>query len=49
MDYYCGREYDFAPTDELFSGYAVSNRFDVRKIFLKRVLQKVLPEKHYFK
>lgn len=46
MDYYRGREYDFASTDELFNEYAVSNRFDVKEtIFLKRMLQTVLPEK----
>lgn len=46
MDYYRGREYDFASTDELFNEYAVSNRFDVKEtIFVKRMLQTVLPEK----
>ena len=46
MDYYRGREYDFASTDDLFHEYAVSNRFDVKEtIFVKRMLQTVLPEK----
>lgn len=46
MDYYRGREYDFATTDELFNEYAVSNRFDVKEtVFVKRMLQTVLPEK----
>lgn len=46
MGYYRGSEYDFAPTDELFNEYAVANRFDVKEtIFVKRMLQVVLPEK----
>lgn len=46
MNYYRGREYDFAPTDELFNEYAVSNRFDVKEtVFVKQMLQTVLPEK----
>ena len=46
MDYYRGGEYDYAPTDELFAEYAVANRFDVKEtIFVKRMLQTVLPEK----
>jgi peptidoglycan/xylan/chitin deacetylase (PgdA/CDA1 family) len=46
MDYYRGREYDYAPTEELFQEYAVANRFDVKEtIFVKRMLQTVLPEK----
>lgn len=46
MDHYRGREYDFAPTDELFNEYAVASRFDVKEtIFVKRMLQTVLPEK----
>ena len=46
MDYYRGSEYDYAPTDELFNEYAVANRFDVKEtIFVKRMLQTVLPEK----
>lgn len=46
MDYYRGNEYDFAPTDELFNEYAVANRFDPKEtIFVKRMLQTVLPEK----
>lgn len=39
-------EYDYAPTDELFHEYAVANRFDAKEtIFVKRMLQTVLPEK----
>lgn len=46
MDYYRGKEFDYAPTDELFNEYAVENRFDVKEtIFVKRMLQTVLPEK----
>lgn len=46
MDYYRGREYDFPSTDELFNEYAVSDRFDEKEtIFVKRMLQTVLPEK----
>ena len=46
MDYYRGREYDYASTNELFREYAVGNRFDVKEIiFVKRMLQTVLPEK----
>lgn len=46
MDYYRGKEYDFAQTDELFNEYAVANRFDVKEtIFVKRILQTILPEK----
>lgn len=45
MDYYRGREFDYAPTDELFKEYAVENRFDVKEtVFVKRMLQTVLPE-----
>ena len=46
MDYYRGQEYDYAPTDELFNEYAIASRFDVKEtIFVKRMLQTVLPEK----
>lgn len=46
MDYYRGQEYDFAPTEELFHEYAIANRFDAKEtIFVKRMLQTVLPEK----
>lgn len=45
MDYYRGREFDYAPTEELFHDYAIANRFDVKEtIFVKRMLQTVLPE-----
>ena len=46
MDYYRGLEYDYPPTDELWSQYAVATRFDDKEtIFVKRMLQTVLPEK----
>ena len=46
MDHYRGREYDYAPTDELFNEYAIANRFDIPEtVFVKRMLQMVLPEK----
>lgn len=46
MDYYRGQEYDFASTEELFHEYAIANRFDSKEtIFVKRMLQTVLPEK----
>lgn len=46
MDYYRGKEFDYASTDELFNEYAVANRFDVKEvIFVKRMLQTVLPER----
>ena len=46
MDYYRGSEYQYASTDELFHEYAVENRFDIKEtIFVKRMLQTVLPEK----
>jgi peptidoglycan/xylan/chitin deacetylase (PgdA/CDA1 family) len=46
MDYYRGTEFDYASTDELFSEYAIANRFDNKEtIFVKRMLQTVLPEK----
>lgn len=46
MDYYRGNEYQYASTDELFHEYAVANRFDIKEtIFVKRMLQTVLPEK----
>jgi len=45
MDYYRGREYDYPSNKELFAEYAVANRFDNKEtIFLKRILQTVLPE-----
>jgi len=46
MDFYRGQEFDFPSTDELWNQYATSNRFDGREvIFIKRILQTVLPEK----
>lgn len=46
MDYYRGQEYDYPPTDDLWNAYAIDNRFDGKDvIFVKRILQTVLPEK----
>lgn len=46
MDYYRGTEFDFPQNEELFSTYAVPNRFDTKEtIFAKRILQTVLPER----
>ncbi len=46
MNYYRGNEFDYTPTEQLFSEYAVANRFDSKEtIFVKRMLQTVLPEK----
>lgn len=45
MDYYRGREFDFASNEELYDTYGVPNRFDNGDvIFIKRMLQNVLPE-----
>ena len=46
MNYYRGREFDYASNDELINIYAIANRFDCKEtIFVKRILQTVLPEK----
>lgn len=46
MDRYRGAEYDYPATEELFSEYAVANRFDTKEIvFVKRMLQTALPER----
>ncbi len=46
LDYYRGTGYDYPSNEELFSKYAVANRFDNKEtIFAKRILQTVLPEK----
>lgn len=46
MDYYRGEGFDCASNDDLFSKYAVANRFDCKEtIFVKRMLQTALPEK----
>lgn len=46
MDYFRGQEFDYASTEELFQKYAIANRFDPKEtIFVKRMLQTVLPEK----
>lgn len=45
LNYYRGREFDYASNEELFNEYAVANRFDCKEtIFVKRILQTVLPE-----
>lgn len=46
MDSYRGVEFDYPSTEELWNKYAVANRFDsAETIFVKRILQTVLPEK----
>jgi len=46
LDYYRGAEYPIQSNEELFKQYAVANRFDSKEtIFVKRILQTVLPEK----
>ena len=47
MEYYRrDTEFSYAPTDELLHEYAVPNRFDTKEtVFVKRMLQTVLPEK----
>ncbi len=45
LDYYRGETYQYADNTELFSKYAIANRFDSAEIiFIKRILQTVLPE-----
>ena len=46
MDYYRGGEFKYASNDELLHQYAIESRFDSKEtIFVKRVLQNVLPER----
>lgn len=46
MDYYRGTEFDYESNEELFEKYALESRFDTKEvIFVKRILQTVLPEK----
>lgn len=46
MDYYRGTEFVYEETDVLFKKYGKPNRFDSGEtIFIKRMLQTVLPEK----
>lgn len=46
MNHYRGKEFDFPENKELFAEYAKANRFDTKEvIFIKRMLQTVLPEK----
>ena len=45
MDYYRGREYEYATTEELWNEFGKANRWDCAEvIFVKRMLQTVLPE-----
>lgn len=46
LDFYRGSEFDYPANDVLFKEYAVANRFDCKEvIFVKRILQNVLPER----
>lgn len=46
MNYYRGTEYSYPSNDELWEEHAVANRLDCKEtIFVKRMLQTVLPEK----
>lgn len=46
LDYYRGNGFEYEETDILWNKYAVANRFDCKEvIFVKRILQTVLPEK----
>lgn len=46
MDFYRGGEFDYPSTEELWNTYATDERFDGKDIiFVKRILQTVLPEK----
>ncbi len=46
IDYYRGIEYDYPSAEELWDLYATDERFDGKDtIFVKRILQTVLPEK----
>lgn len=46
MDFYRGDEFQYVSTEELFSQYAIANRFDIKEtVFIKQMLQTVLPEK----
>jgi len=45
LDQYRGAKWEYLSNEELFLKYAVANRFDTKEtIFVKRVLQTVLPE-----
>lgn len=46
IDYYRGQEYQLASSEEYYEKYAIGNRFDDGNvIFIKRMLQTVLPER----
>ena len=45
MNFYRGVEFNYPSNDELFKKYAVASRFDDKEtIFVKRILQTILPE-----
>ncbi len=45
VNYYCDENSNYPTLDELYSKYAVENRFDCKSVvFIKRMLQTVLPE-----
>ena len=46
LEYFRGREFDFPDFETLYAQYAVASRFDPAEvIFVKRILQTVLPER----
>ncbi len=46
LNYYRGQEFDYPSNEDLLAEYAIANRFDCKEvIFIKRILQVVLPEK----
>lgn len=46
LDFYRGKEFDYASNDELFEQYGIITRFDSREVnFIKKILQTVLPER----
>lgn len=46
LNYYRGEEYNFPSNEELYRNYATADRYDTKEtIFIKRMLQTVLPEK----
>ena len=45
LDHYRGVEYDYPPTEELWSQYAVDEKYNKKEtVFVKRILQTALPE-----
>ncbi len=46
LDFYRGKEFDYASNEELFQQYGVMTRFDSKEVnFVKKSLQTVLPER----